>query len=114
MDFDPRDRDHDERNVEMPWVDVRDAVHDVEDPRTQEDDLRERDWRERDGDPRDPFIDSLELPRGPERELELDGHRRYELNGDDSRTLATTGTFRVIASSYRPPAIQPLCRIWPM
>lgn len=57
---------------------------------------RERDGRERDVDPRDPFVDGLELPRGPEREIVVDGGRRYELNGDDSRTLATVGAFRVV------------------
>lgn len=85
MDFDPRDRDDHVREVNMPWVDVRD------------DDPRDGDARERDSDPRDPFVDGLELPRGPERELVLDGDRRYELNGDDSRTLATVGAFRVVS-----------------
>ena len=32
-----------------------------------------------------------------EREIVLDGDHRYELNGDDSRTLATVGAFRVVA-----------------
>ncbi|HEY2850569.1 MAG TPA: hypothetical protein VGI97_11870, partial [Gemmatimonadaceae bacterium] len=32
-----------------------------------------------------------------EREIVLDGDHRYELNGDDSRTLATIGAFRVVA-----------------
>jgi hypothetical protein len=30
-------------------------------------------------------------------EVVLDGNDRYELNGDDSRTLATVGVFRVVA-----------------
>jgi hypothetical protein len=58
---------------------------------------RDRDEDPRERDPRDPFIDGLDLPRGAEREFVLDGHRRYELNGDDSRTLATIGAFRVVA-----------------
>jgi hypothetical protein len=42
------------------------------------------------------FLHDLELPRGPEREIVTDGDHRYELNGDDSRTLATVGAFRVV------------------
>jgi hypothetical protein len=36
------------------------------------------------------------LPRGKERELVVDRDRVYELNGEDSRTLAAVGTFRVV------------------
>jgi hypothetical protein len=95
VDFDPRDRDRDDdvRDVEMPLVDVRDLDREFGDLR----DARGRDALERDIDPRDPFVDGLELPRGPEREIVLDGDHRYELNGDDSRTLATVGSFRVVA-----------------
>jgi hypothetical protein len=83
-------------------VDVGDDVeHDreAEDSRSRDDDVRDRDRgeRERDIDPRDPFVRDLELPRGPDREVVLDGDHRYELNGDDSRTLATIGAFRVVA-----------------
>jgi hypothetical protein len=39
---------------------------------------------------------SLDLPRGEERELVVDRDRVYELNGDDSRTLAAVGSFRVV------------------
>ena len=38
----------------------------------------------------------LDLPRGDERELVLDRDRVYELDGDDSRTLAVVGAFRVV------------------
>lgn len=38
----------------------------------------------------------LDLPRGEERELVVDRDRVYELNGEDSRTLATVGAFRVV------------------
>jgi hypothetical protein len=38
----------------------------------------------------------LDLPRGGERELVVDRDRVYELNGDDGRTLATVGIFRVV------------------
>jgi hypothetical protein len=42
------------------------------------------------------LIHDLDLPRGEERELVVDRDRVYELNGEDSRTLATVGTFRVV------------------
>ena len=62
---------------------------------------RERDRdRDRDRDPRDPFVEGLDLPRGLEREIVLDDRdRTYELNGEDSRTLATVGAFRVVSES---------------
>ena len=42
----------------------------------------------------------LDLPRGLEREIVLDERdRTYELNGEDSRTLATVGAFRVVSES---------------
>ena len=47
-------------------------------------DLRDRDER----DPRDGLIRDLDLPRGDERELVVDRDRVYELDGEDSRTLA--------------------------
>jgi hypothetical protein len=92
--FDPRDRDDDPR-----------AGHDIydprwnNDPRDRDDDCRERDRdRDRDRDPRDPFVEGLDLPRGLEREIVLDDRdRTYELNRDDSRTLATVGAFRVVS-----------------
>jgi len=100
LDFDPRDRDEDVRDIEMPWVALRrDSGLDREevDPRDPDDARdRDRDARERDVDPRDAFIDGLELPRGLEREIVVDGDHRYELNGDDSRSLATVGAFRVV------------------
>jgi len=43
------------------------------------------------------FPDGLELPRGSEREIVIDGDYRYELNGDDSRSLSTVGAFRVLS-----------------
>ena len=51
----------------------------------------------RDSRSRDVFLDGLELPRGLEREVVIDGDHRYELNGEDSRTLAAVGAFRVVA-----------------
>src|SRR2546430_26604 len=101
FDFDPRDRDEDVRDIEMPWVELRrESGLDREgvDPRDP-DDVRERDRdpRERDVDPRDAFVEGLELPRGLERAIVVDGDHRYELNGDDSRSLATVGAFRVLS-----------------
>jgi len=98
MDVDPRDRDADTRDV-VPWVDVRQngSPEPQDDWRDGHGDARDLAADPRGRDPRDPFVDGLELPRGPQRELVVDGHRRYELNGDDSRTLATVGTFRVVA-----------------
>jgi hypothetical protein len=72
------------------------------DPR--EDDVRDRrdecqrvyDPRDRDDDPRDVLMRDLDLPRGDERELVVDRDRVYELDGEDSRTLAVVGAFRVV------------------
>ncbi len=97
MDFDPRDRDEDVREIEMPWIELgRGTDRDPDDTRERNYD-RERDARDRSTDPRDVFLNDLELPRGPDRELVTDGNHPYELNGDDSRTLATVGVFRVVA-----------------
>jgi len=90
MDFDARDytdsRDRDEDRVYGRWG---------EDPRQRENRERELDPRER--DPRDPFVEGLDLPRGREREVVIDDREReYELNGEDSRMLATIGAFRVV------------------
>ena len=38
----------------------------------------------------------LDLPRGKERELVRVRERTYELNGSESRSLATVGAFRVV------------------
>jgi hypothetical protein len=90
--FDPRDRDDDPRH----GGDIYDARWD-NDPRDRAEDCRERD---RDRDPRDPFVEGLDLPRGLEREIVLDERdRTYELNGEDCRTMATVGAFRVVSES---------------
>jgi hypothetical protein len=95
-DFDPRDsadsRDHNNFDIyDEGWLD---------DPRDPDDrDLViERDRDSMDHDPRDAFVEGLELPRGVQRELVQDDRERlYELNGEDSSTLATIGAFRVVA-----------------
>ena len=74
------------------------------DPR---DDARDRDGREdgrarvyderdRDDDPREGLMRDLDLPRGEERELVVDRDHVHELDGEDSRTLAAVGAFRVV------------------
>jgi hypothetical protein len=97
---DPRDRDEDARDLEIHWIElggVGVSDHRDEDPRDRDEDVRERHRDSRDRDPRDVFLDGLELPRGLEREVVIDGDHRYELNGDESRSLATVGAFRVVA-----------------
>ena len=75
------------------WNDPRDYDDlDRGDERARTYDDRERD----DHDPRDSLMHDLDLPRGEERELVIDRDRVYELNGDDSRTLAALGSFRVV------------------
>jgi hypothetical protein len=69
-----------------------------DDPR-ERDDGRARVYDERDRDdhdPRDGLMLDLDLPRGEERELVAYRDRAYELNGEDSRTLAAVGAFRVV------------------
>jgi hypothetical protein len=57
--------------------------------------------RDREGneerDQGDVFTRALDLPRGPNREQVRDRDRVYELDGAESRMLATVGTFRVVA-----------------
>src|SRR5713101_4136532 len=101
-DFDPRDRDDDVRDIEMPWVELGrgpGSEREEDDPRDGDEDVRDRDrdTRDRDIDPRDVFLDGVELPRGLEREVVLDGNDRYELNRDESRSLAAVSAFRVVA-----------------
>ena len=50
-------------------------------------------------DPRDIFTRDLDLPRGRERRPAGDRDRVYEIDGAESRALATIGAFRVIAES---------------
>lgn len=69
------------------------------DDRRERDDGRARVYEERDRadhDPRDGLMHDLDLPRGDARELVIDRDYMYELNGEDSRTLAAVGAFRVV------------------
>lgn len=69
-----------------------------DDSRQRDVDARGRAYegRAQSGDPRDVFLHDLDLPVDREREVVLDRDRVYELNGDESRTLATVGTFRIV------------------
>src|SRR5262245_16670838 len=71
-------REYDARNRDDEWPRVYDA--------------RNRD----EYDPRNALMRNLDLPRGDERELVVDRDRVYELDGEDSRTLAAVGAFRIV------------------
>ena len=47
-------------------------------------------------DPRDVFTRDLDLPRGNERRPVRERDRVYEIDGTESRMLATIGAFRVV------------------
>jgi hypothetical protein len=93
-DLDPRDhadpRDRDNFDIyDGRWLD---------DPRDPDDCDRDVERDSRDHDPRDAFVEGLDLPRSVERELVQDNRENlYELNREDSLTLATIGAFRVVA-----------------
>jgi hypothetical protein len=75
------------------WGDPREkGERDRDDGRRRVYDERDRD----DHDPRDGLMHDLELPCGEERELVVDRDCVYELTGEDTRTLAAVGTFRVV------------------
>jgi len=63
----------------------RDADGDNEQDRDE--DVRARDRDSPDRDPRDVFLEALELPRGREREVVVDGDNRYELNGEPTANV---------------------------
>ena len=48
---------------------------------------------------RDVFTRDLDLPRGRGREQARDRERVYEIDGAESRALATIGAFRVVAKN---------------
>ncbi|HLA14268.1 MAG TPA: hypothetical protein VJZ25_04525, partial [Gemmatimonadaceae bacterium] len=70
----------------------------LKDDSRDRDDGRDRDSRERDIEPRDVFMEGLDLPRGLERELVHERDREYTLRGPESRTLSVAGVFRVVSS----------------
>jgi hypothetical protein len=55
--------------------------------------------RDREELSRDVFTRSLDLPRGRDREQVRDRDRVYDIDGAESRLLATIGAFRVLAES---------------
>ena len=88
MGFDPRD-----------FSETRNIDHQSIYAFNRGEDERERHGSEaRHPDPRDAFVRCVDLPRGLDRELVQDSRERlYELNGDESRMLATIGAFRVVS-----------------
>jgi len=79
-----------------------------DDPRDREDGSRDlsrgsragSDGRERDQvDPRDVFIEHVDLPRGPDREHVHVHDHDYTLRGSEARTLTTVGAFRVVPAN---------------
>jgi hypothetical protein len=71
------------------WGDSRDRDHDPRDV-----DVRDREPV----DPRDVFMQDLDLPRSDERERVHDRDRDYRLRESETRTLSTVGAFRVVSS----------------
>jgi hypothetical protein len=58
------------------------------------------DARERDQvDPRDVFLEHIDLPRGPDREHVHAHDHDYTLRGSEARTLTTVGAFRVVPAN---------------
>jgi len=100
----PADRDDESRDLEVHWIELgRGPSSDrqpEDDARDRDDDGRDRgrehDPRERGHDPRDVFLEGLELPRGPNERPFWTAITFCEINGDESRTLAATGAFRVV------------------
>jgi hypothetical protein len=75
------------------WSDPRE--HDIRDPG----DEWPRVYDPRDGDDRDlrdALMRDLDLPRSDQRDVVVDRDRIYELDGEDSRTLAAVGAFRIV------------------
>jgi DNA-binding MarR family transcriptional regulator len=83
--YDPRDGDN--RDRDGSWDRSRGSRGGSERDRNDE------------RDPRDVFTKDLDLPRGHKRELVRERDRVYEINGAESRMLATVGAFRVVSES---------------
>jgi len=69
-----------------------------DDTRDRGEDGRERAYEgcDQTGDPGDVFLHDVDLPLDREREYVVDRDQVYELDGDDSRTLATVGALRIV------------------
>jgi DNA-binding PadR family transcriptional regulator len=83
--YDPRDDDRDRCNAWDRDLGGRGSTSDRD--------------RNRERDPRDVFTKDLDLPRESERRPVRERDRVYEIDGAESRALATIGAFRVIAES---------------
>jgi len=84
LDFDPREFDSRDGDDRRPR-----PGHTPDDGRAPERATR---------DPRDIAIRHVDLPRGPRREPVRVRDRDYDINGNQSRVLATVGAFRVVSS----------------
>lgn len=87
IDFDPRDDDPRDRDDRRPELGRRGHT-----------DRAAREPERATRDPRDVAVRHLDLPRGPRREPVRARDRHYEINGRESRALATVGAFRVVSS----------------
>jgi hypothetical protein len=83
--YDPRDDDRDRCNAWDRDVGGRGGTS-------------ERDRNDERGS-RDVFTRDLDLPRGCERRPVRERDRVYEINGTESRMLATIGAFRVVSET---------------
>jgi hypothetical protein len=83
--YDPRDDDRDRGNSWDRDLGGRGSTSDRD--------------RSHDRDPRDVFTKDLDLPRGCERRPVRERHHVYEINGTESRMLATVGAFRIVSES---------------
>jgi hypothetical protein len=83
--YDPRDNDRDRGSAWDRDLGGRGSTSDRD--------------RDKDRDPRDVFTKDLDLPRGRERRPVRERERVYEIDGAESRALATIGAFRVIAET---------------
>jgi hypothetical protein len=78
-----------------------------DDPRDRDDGFRDlgrggragSDPRDRQVDPRDVFMERVDLPRGLDREHVHSHDHDYTLRGSETRTLTTVGAFRVVFAS---------------
>jgi DNA-binding PadR family transcriptional regulator len=87
LDFDPRDFDSHDRDDRRPGLSR--GGHGSQPAREPEPPTR---------DPREIAVRHVDLPRGPRREPVRVRDRDYDINGDQSRVLATVGAFRVVSS----------------
>jgi len=78
------------------WSDDRRRNDFVESRRGRNSGPSERD-RHCEHNPRDVLTRDLDLPRSRQREFARERDREYEINGTESRMLATVGAFRIVS-----------------